>query len=77
MPAALVQACRETRITFCTDQTQQVVDYIYFSGESFAEDAGAGAFPDFAAAALTAEGGLPSRSFPSDHVALVQDLVWR
>jgi mRNA deadenylase 3'-5' endonuclease subunit Ccr4 len=77
VPAALVQACRETSITFCTDQTQQVVDYIYFSAEALAEDAGAGAFPDFDAAALTAEGGLPSRSFPSDHVALVQDLVWR
>ncbi|KAJ1493942.1 Endonuclease/exonuclease/phosphatase [Baffinella frigidus] len=72
----LVQACRDTPTTYCTDTTQQVVDYIYFSGGTLKEDEDVGRFPDYPLSALTADGGLPSRCFPSDHVVLVQDLVW-
>eukprot|EP00288_Rhodomonas_lens_P018868 CAMPEP_0177698978 /NCGR_PEP_ID=MMETSP0484_2-20121128/5338_1 /TAXON_ID=354590 /ORGANISM="Rhodomonas lens, Strain RHODO" /LENGTH=580 /DNA_ID=CAMNT_0019210125 /DNA_START=12 /DNA_END=1754 /DNA_ORIENTATION=+ len=56
------------------DKGGAVVDFIYFSRNHFKLQNEH--FPDFAPSDLFADTSIPSRRFGSDHVAIVQDLVW-
>lgn len=72
----LEQGCRDLPFTFCTATCSQVVDYIYFSPSRLRCDPDLSPFPSLSRESVTADTAIPSVSFPSDHIALVQDLVW-
>lgn len=72
----LEQGCPDLPFTFCTATCSQVVDYIYFSPSHLRCDPDLSPFPLLSRESVTADTAIPSVSFPSDHIALVQDLVW-
>ena len=72
----LEQGCRELPFTFCTATCAQVVDYIYFSPSHLKCDTDLSPFPAHSMESVTKNTAIPSVCFPSDHIALVQDLVW-
>ena len=57
--------------TFCGGGKSHAVDVILHSGFSGVEP-----FSFFSKDELMEKGGLPTASFPSDHVSLLCDLVW-
>ena len=73
---SLAQACAELPFTFFTAHSKQVVDYIYYSPWNLSPDPHLSPFPAISEESVAAHTAIPSEVFPSDHIALVQDLVW-
>ena len=73
---SLAQACAELPFTFFTAHSKQVVDYIYYSPWNLSPDPQLSPFPAISEESVAANTAIPSEVFPSDHIALVQDLLW-
>lgn len=72
-PVALTSACGEQPYTTMVNGFEGRLDYVMCQSDAFRAEACLNALPRDT---VTAEGGLPSRQFPSDHLPQVADVEW-